>query len=287
MRGKAYYILGLLVILLFSLCSCTALQYRQTDTEIVKDFSQRDVKTDFVRFQIDSLNRSIRIQRVVNGNDSINIVFLHGSPSSLSAWRQYLWNDKLIETANLYAIDRPGYGYSGFGKEIPSIKSQSHILDAVLRDLDLDNIIVVGTSYGAPIAAQMAVLNEKVKGVVLLSGAMDSKQEKDIWASRFTQWKLTRWLVPTGYRVAGDEKTIHAKELEKIENGWKALTIPILHLHGDIDDVVPVGNINYTQNHFQNITTKIVKDVDHDLAWGRPEILLPELLKFITQVFSN
>jgi len=277
---------GLSICCCFVFLSCTTLQYRRTDSEIIDGFKERGVSTELSYFQIDSLDINIRVQKVTLSDQDINVVFFHGSPSSLTAWQAYMADKELAQAANLYAIDRPGYGYSNFGDEMSSIEKQATLMNAVLSDLKLKNIITVGTSYGGPLAARLAVINPNVKGVILLSAAMDPEQEKDIWASRFTQWWITRWIVPTGYRVAGDEKSVHASELKKIENNWRDLEIPILHLHGSDDNVVPVGNLKYTDSIFSNSIVKVIPNVGHNLAWEHTDIIKPVILKFIHDVFK-
>ena len=274
-------------IAIASLSSCTVLQYRASDTKIISQYEEKGIKTEFVYFKIDSLDRTLRMQKVEREGNSKNIVFIHGSPSSSLAWMDFLPDSTLIEKANLYAIDRPGYGYSDFGDEIQSIKLQSLLINEFLNELDLKNIILVGSSYGGPIAARMAVLNDNIDGVIMISAAIDPTIENDIWASRFTQWKLTRWLVPTGYRVAGDEKTVHAAELETLEADWAQVTIPILHLHGDADDIVPVENLQYTDNAFAKAETKTFPNVGHELAWKDARIIKDEILQFLNAIYNE
>ena len=277
-----YYFKFLTLCIVSAFCSsCTVLQYRSSDEEILSTFKEKGVTTEIIYYTVDSLDLKLRIQKVTKTGHSANLLFIHGSPSSLTAWHTYMWDTSLQEKANLYAVDRPGYGYSDFGKSIPSIEKQAEILNSFIEKEQLTNVITIGTSYGGAIAAQMAVENGTIKGVILVSAAMEPNQEKSIWASRLTQWWATRWLVPTGYRVAGDEKTIHARELTRLEAGWKTLSIPLLHLHGDKDNIVPYGNLEYTQATFANAQTKGYPSIDHNLAWGHPDILIPEILKFI------
>ena len=276
-----------LCIAVASLSSCTVLQYRGSDNKIITQYEEKGIKTEFAYFKIDSLDRTLRMQKVEREGNTKSIVFIHGSPSSSLAWMDFLPDTTLIKKANLYAIDRPGYGYSDFGAEMPSIKLQSLLISEFLNDLDLKNIILVGSSYGGPIAARMAVLNDNIDGVIMISAAIDPTIENDIWASRFTQWKLTRWLVPTGYRVAGDEKTVHAAELETLEANWAQVTVPILHLHGDADDIVPVENLNYTDNAFAKAETKVFPNAGHELAWKDAQIIKDEILLFFETVYDE
>ena len=278
----------LLVVLLLFLClsstSCTYLQWRHTDQEIQEKFKTLNVESELSYFKVDSLDLDIRIQSVGNLESNINLIFFHGSPSSLSAWDGYLLDSTLLGLTRMHAIDRPGYGYSNFGDEMTSIDAQAQIMSAVINTHKVDNVIAIGSSYGGPLAARIGLLNPRVKAVVMISPAIDPNNEKDIWASRFTQWKLTRWLVPTSYRVAGDEKTVHAAELALIEPDWKNLDIPVLHIHGDTDDIVPYENINFTKEIFRNIEVISIPEKGHEIAWKYPKIIIPHLLKRIQHI---
>jgi pimeloyl-ACP methyl ester carboxylesterase len=278
-----------LLIIVFAILntSCTVLQWRSTDTEIKTYFDKKQIPTTVSYYAIDSLDLNIRVLEVKEANQNVNLVFFHGSPSSLSAWNGYLNDSTFVKQANLYAIDRPGYGHSNFGDEITSIKLQADIMSDLINHYKLENVIAVGSSYGGPLAARLAVVNKHVKGVVMISPAIDPQQEKKIWGARFTQWWITRWLVPTGYRVAGDEKTTHAKELAHIEADWKLVTVPVIHIHGDVDDIVPYGNINYTQEQFSDIKIVTTPKTGHEIAWGRPELIKPHILELIETVLNE
>jgi len=281
---KFVFSLFLVTVVLVSFTSCTTLQWRSSDEEIETRFNALNIPTRISYFRVDSLDLEIRTQHIERDENAINLVFFHGSPSSLSAWNGYLRDTSLLRKANMHAVDRPGYGYSNFGDEMTSIEVQSRIMNALIDSHQLTNVIVVGSSYGGPLAAHVATLNENVKAVVMISPAIDPYQEKKIWASRLTQWWITRWLVPTGYRVAGDEKTVHAKELKRIEKDWKLVTVPVIHLHGDIDDIVPYGNVNYTPKVFSNITIVTTPNTGHEIAWARSELIKPYILKLIEEL---
>ena len=158
------------------------------------------------------------------------------------------------------------------------------MMSNLIHAYNFKNVILVGSSYGGPLVAEIAALNTKVKAVLMISPAIDPTQEKKIWASRLTQWWGTRWLVPTGYRVAGDEKTVHAKELALLEKDWPRVKVPIIHVHGDQDDIVPYGNVDYTANVFSNITIVTTPDTGHEIAWGRPELIKPHIYQLIALI---
>lgn len=264
--------------------SCTVLQWRSTDKEIYTSFQEKKIPTSISYFKVDSLDLKIRVQHIKQADSTINLVFFHGSPSSLSAWNGYLKDSILATKANLHAVDRPGYGYSNFGDAMTSIKKQAIIMSALLNDYKLENVIAIGSSYGGPLAARLALINKRVKGVIMISPAIDPNNEKKIWQAKFTQWWLTRWLCPTGYRVAGDEKTVHDKELALIANDWKNVTVPVFHIHGTIDDIVPYENVNYTKGVFPSIKIITIPDTGHEIAWARPDLMMPYVFEMIESV---
>ena len=266
------------------LTSCSSLQYRLNDEEITTSFSKVDALSHISYVAVDSLDLNVRIQSVTKEDNDINLVFLHGSPSSLSAWRRYLKDSLLYNKANLHAIDRPGYGYSNFGESLTSIDTQAKVMNEVVSSLNLKNMIVIGASYGGPLAARLSLENENVKGVMMVSPAIDPDNEQRVWQSDLTQYWLTRWLVPTGYRVAGDEKTTHALELALIEKDWEKVTVPIMHIHGDKDDLVPYINVAYTERVFPNIEIITIPNTGHEISWGRPELVKPYILEFMKRI---
>lgn len=280
MQKRIIHLFGVILIIISS-SSCTVLQWRSTDSEIYESFNTLNIPTKISYYALDSLDVKIRVQEITDVEHTANMIFLHGSPSSLSAWNGYLKDTVLTNKANLYAIDRPGYGYSNFGDEIISIKQQAKIISSLIDAYKLKNVIAVGSSYGGPLAARLAVINKNIKGVVMISPAIDPEQEKRVKGQKFTQYWLTRWLVPTGYRVAGDEKETHAEELSYLDADWSKVNVSVYHIHGDKDDLVPYGNINYAKTKFKTINSITIPNTGHEIAWARPELIKPYLYQLI------
>ena len=279
MRLLFFFLLGILF-----LSSCKSLQYRLPDEAIYSAFAKADIPTSISYVEIDSLDLKVRVQSVTQGIEDYNLVFLHGSPSSLTAWQAYLKDSTLRHTVKLHAIDRPGYGYSNFGKQMTSIDTQTKVISEVINQLNLKNVIAIGTSYGGPVAARLPIENDHIKAVVMVSPAIDPDNEKRVWQSDFTQWWLTRWLVPTGYRVAGDEKTVHAQELSVIEKDWSQVNVPVMHIHGVRDELVPFINVAYSQSVFSNVEVVPISGLGHEIAWARPELVIPYLLEMVKKL---
>jgi len=276
------FVLGALTLLCFT--SCTVLQWRSSDEEITTAFAKAKIPTNISYIAIDSLDLNVRVQSIPLEDATINLVFLHGSPSSLSAWNGYLKDSTLHAQAEMHAVDRPGYGYSNFGDELVSLDTQGKVISHVINEQGLKNVITIGSSYGGPLAARVAIENENVKGVIMISPAIDPENEKRIWQSSFTQFWLTRWLVPTGYRVAGDEKTTHAQELASIEKDWDKVSVPVMHIHGDKDDLVPYINVDYSRKVFSDIEIITTPDTGHEIAWAKPYLIKPYIFEMIEKI---
>jgi non-heme chloroperoxidase len=63
----------------------------------------------------------------------------------------------------------------------------------------------------------------------------------------------------------------------------KTITVPALVMHGDDDQIVPVGaSAPLSANLLQNSTLKILEKLPHGICTTHPDIVNAELLKFIT-----
>ena len=118
---------------LLCLSSCTVLQWRSSDEEITTAFAKAKIPTNISYIAIDSLDLNVRVQSIPLEDATINLVFLHGSPSSLSAWNGYLKDSTLYSQVAMHAVDRPGYGYSNFGDELVYIDTQGKVIIHIIN----------------------------------------------------------------------------------------------------------------------------------------------------------
>ena len=85
------------------------------------------------------------------GNDSFpTLLFVHGSPGSWDAFKQYMQDSDLLQKYRMVSIDRPGFGYSQFGNA-RNLQEQSDIISPLLDQIqNSKNVYVVGYSLGDP-----------------------------------------------------------------------------------------------------------------------------------------
>lgn len=242
-------------------------QFRRSDKELMELYAQQNIDARIHYYT--SHGRKLRY--VESGKDSLpTLLFLHGSPGSISYYsRRFL---DLKGKFHFIAVDRPGYGYSGFGDPEPSIEKQAAMFRPLLDSLPkaVHPVIIVGSSYGAPIACRMALNNpELVDGLVLTGPAIGPGLEKYFGITPGIEHWSIRWFIPRLFRSPNTEKVYHKKELEKMLPLWKNLRVPVYYLQGEKDDIVDTSNAGFAREHMINVPSlkiKFLKDRYHRLA---------------------
>lgn len=231
-----------------------------------------------------------RLRYVEIGHDSLPlIVFIHGAPSSSAFWLGMMTDSSLLSRAKLLAVDRPGYGFSGFGRAEISVERQAGAIAQLLRKKRAhhDKIIIHGSSYGGTVAARLAMdYPELVDGLLLQSASLAPGAEKTYWISYAFQHWLLQWLTPKALHVANMEKLNHAEQLHAMANNWSCIKAPTIILHGSKDWLIYPDNAYYACDRLSGCTyVKVVmaSNRGHDLLWTEPDLLrksLNELLEW-------
>ncbi|NHE56930.1 alpha/beta fold hydrolase [Cyclobacterium plantarum] len=215
------------------------------------------------------------------------LLFIHGAPGSSSSFLPYLKNERLREAYSILIVDRPGYGYSSYGDYQP-IPIQFSTIQHILRYSGIDsNVVTIGHSFGGTIAGYMAIQNpDWLKGTIMIAPAIDPKQEKYLWFGKLALYKSTRWLTPRSIRVAADEKYSHEDELKTFIADWGRIRIPVLHIHGDADGLVPYGNVAFSENNIPNkwLEIKTFENKGHLIPFTEHESIVDEIIRFVSSL---
>ena len=211
------------------------------------------------------------------------IFFIHGSPGSWKAYDEYLQDQELNKKAILISVDRLGYGGSEKGIPEYSLENQAKYLSPILHLYPKSKIILVGHSYGGPVAIQIAgMYPERIKKIILLAPSIDPELEEILWYQKFGNTTVGRFLLPLSIDVSNQEIYTLKGELLKQNKIWKELDIPITHIHGTEDNLVPFSNTEFIKKHLKNSANlKIIPliGVNHFLVWNQFELIKEELLK--------
>lgn len=197
------------------------------------------------------------------------LVFIHGSIGSPLDFKQYLLDVELNKKANLISYDRIGYGIHQTGDVQESIAFETELLEDLLEGLNLSNTILIGYSYGGPIA--LASKKTIYKKIILVAPAVYSKVEPMPWALNFYKWKVTRWMLPDIWKAASKEKLSHKKDLKNFEHNWTSNSSSILSIHGNEDWIVPIANSLYLKEMFssQQFDLVTLEGAGHGLVRSR------------------
>lgn len=213
------------------------------------------------------------------GIDSLpTILFIHGGPGAWYGWMEYLDDDTLRKNYNLIAVDRLGYGKSEYGKVELSTEEQAGAIKKVLEHFPKSKkVILVGRSYGAPIAALIARdLGSQVEKLVLISPVVTPDKEKFYWFSGLGRSKLINWMLPKMFNVATEEKYGHANEMRRILPEWKKVTCPTVIVTGAKDWVADTSNFHLADTLLKNARAKKkywLPDAGHFITFEKKEFV--------------
>ena len=242
---------------------------------------------------LEGTSRKMRYVQIGQDTSKPLLVFIHGAPSSSAWWLRLMRDSSLRSETNMLAIDRPGYGGSGLGMPMTSVREQAENVAAVIeaRRAPGQYIVVHGSSYGGTVSARLAMdYPDLVDGLLLQSASMMPKEEYTYWITHPTShWSLS-WLLPSGINTANHEKLAHQSELEDMATEWKNIDAHTVILHGTDDWLIYPRNAYYACDRLINaptLTHHMVADKQHDLLYTAPKLLkgyLHELLDGDTSV---
>ena len=274
-------ILIILVIgLWFGFRNCSILEFRMSDEELLTIANETGVPAQVVYTQV----KGHRIRYFKAGADSLpKLICLHGSPSSLSGWKSIFADTAFTRHYQVVAIDRPGYGYSDFGDVETDLQKQIALIQPVVEELTGNSkSIIFGSSYGGPVAAQLAMnLPNRFSQLVLLSSSLQPHKEKTYWISYAMVLPVLKHLFPTTLRMASEEKLSHHQQLKTINN-WQKIKTEVLIIHGNKDDLIYYDNALYAKTQVKN--AKKVKFITmngkgHAIIFSQPAFLKTLLLQ--------
>jgi pimeloyl-ACP methyl ester carboxylesterase len=244
-------------------------QFRRSDEELRKIFAERNLDAKIHYYT--THGRTLRYAS--SGNDSLpTLLMLHGSPGSISYYAGRFADSAIRNTFRVYAVDRPGYGNSGFGDPEPSIQLQAEMIRPILDSLQKAKhpIIVMGGSYGSSVACRLAMDHPELVDALILTGpSLGPGMEKYFWFTSTVEHWYIRWFIPRLFKSANTEKVHHKEELEKMLPYWKNIRVPVIYLQGENDNIVDTSNAGFARRELVNapyLDIRFIKNRGHRLA---------------------
>ena len=260
-----------LIFLWLVLAQCFIMRNRWSDNKAYRVFKAKDVSLTIY----DTIIKERHLHYAVCGNgDSLpTLVFIHGSPGSWMNYMKFMWDSSMRKKYRIVAIDRPGFGYSDFGKAA-HLQEQCAMIMPVLQKLKTRQpMFLVGHSMGGPILVKLAADNPSLfKMIVIVAGSIDVNQEKtETWRKIMAHYPLY-WGMPGAFGPSNTEILYLKKDLVPLQNDFKNITCNVLFVHGDEDTWVPIGNIAYGKKmmiHAKSIVAYTLFGAGHNIPWER------------------
>jgi len=255
--------------------------------------------SDFSRFiEVDGVRMHYQ---EVGEADAPPMILIHGFAAS-----NLVWSKVFLELAELgyrvIAPDLPGYGYSDKPRHLDyTIASQAQMVFSFLRRLKIDRAVFVGSSYGAAIAATIALDHAAmVEKLVLVGAVTNNKPTRYLLMRLFSSPLIGDILSPL---VVGsrrllrlrmkrvydrhswvlDERRVDARHLplrtrgahraiirtvrhwdaERVSREAHLLTQPTLLLWGDTDREVPLRDGERLHEEIQHSRLLVFRDCGH------------------------
>jgi len=251
-----------------------------------------------------------------NKNDSIPLVLIHGTSSSLHTWDSIV--PALSDKKRVIRIDLPAFGLTGpHPQRDYSVDFYTQFIDAFLNAIGVQQYIIAGNSLGGSIAWNQALrYPNKVKQLILInSGGYPKKNEKGNIGFKLASTPIVgdvllkftpRGIIKKSVEDVYSDKTKVSDELvqryfdlllragnrqatldifkqrkpggsEKIKN----IQTPTLIIWGEDDQLIDVSNAYLFQKDIFNSKLAIIPKTGHVPMEENPSALLKAINQFI------
>jgi pimeloyl-ACP methyl ester carboxylesterase len=218
--------------------------------------------------------RDSDLSYIATGNPAgQKVVFIHGSPGNAQEWAPLL--SRAPRDQYRIAVDRLGFGESAVEEPVVTLADHAGALAPLLDVGDGRKSILVGYSYGGPVALRAALdMPEHVAGIVLVGSAADPDFEEIHPLQELAALEIFAQILPAELANANAELVALEPELAAMAAELERLDVPVTIIHGLEDSLVPPENILFLHINLPRhipVRTMLVEGGDHFLPWTHPE----------------
>ncbi len=246
------------------------------------------------------------------------VILLHGSGPGVTAWQN--WHailPRLGETHRVLALDVVGFGFSPLPEgEKPGIKLWTRHLAGFIDTMGLDQVTLIGNSFGGALAlGMMAHHADKVRSLILMGtpagefeqtqGLADSRSFEPNFDTMRAMMRafpydptiVTDEAVAARLRVAeiasgketirklqpGDEQDVKGPRMVKgipLEQ-LDAIDVPVLILHGREDKMIPLPVAFRMHEHLKRSEMHVFGQCGHWVQLERENQFLDQVRDFL------
>lgn len=283
-RKRAFFItLATSAMLLALMDSC--IQFRMSRGEIQEHLSKHR-RTGTLEDYAWRKNKYIHYLHVGDTAKPL-VIFVHGSPGSLSAFIDFMTDSILLSKAQLVSVDRPGFGDSNFGYAEKSLAEQAKALRPVIEKYkNRKPVFLVGHSMGGPVIVRMAMdYPELIDGLVIVAGSVDPELEpNETWFRAPLATPLLSWMVPRSMRASNYEIYHLKPELQDMLPLWPQVKCRVKIIQGTSDNLVPPGNAIFAKkmlSQAKSVDLTMREGMNHFVPWEHPELIRTAILELL------
>ncbi len=257
----------------------SCMKFRISDTKARSAFLKKGIQANFVTLEVSGTT----LHYVKTGSDNLpTLFFIHGSPGSWDAFKEYMMDSALLSHFRIISIDRPGFGFSNFGTAYHLQEQSDLIYNIIIKETNNKPFHLIGHSIGGPVIIKLAQdHHEAIASLTILSGSISPKDEpKEFWRYAFLYSPL-KFLLPGAFSPSNAEILYFKKELVSLDKNYNRITMPVTFIHGDNDKFVTINNVAYGKiklaaNPF--VHTIIIPAAGHFIPWEHFNIIKQHLL---------
>ncbi len=253
-------------------------------------------------------NKNIRIHYEIEGNsDGPPMVLCHGFAESLKEWHIFGYVEALKDEYQLILVDCRGHGASDKPHDPEAYKMIHRVADviSVLDQLNINKVHFMGYSMGGNLGWGIAKYSPDRFHSLIIGGSQPYEIPLDE-PDPFREFAIP--LIRKGMKAAYDfivegHPALETPEWETIimANDPEALLAYLsMREYVDYIDVLPTitqplllyvgeSDSEYSQSkkcveYIPNVTFVTLPNLDHDEAFYRSEIVLPHIIKFLSEI---
>ena len=216
-------------------CSSTAAEDQEPRFPTSRDFPASVMQRMTFEAAVPEQWRLSALHTPDRENAPWRIVVITGTPSWAEYWAPTI--ARIGEDREMIVVDRPGFAESQPQEAVPDIAKQAEALAPLLDGAPGQRVLLVGQSFGAPIAALMAQTHPgKVSALVLASSYFGDRGPT---ARRlFMVGGVVQPLLGRDLRNSISEVRAQRAQLPAAFAALRAIRAPIVFVHGDADTFV-------------------------------------------------
>lgn len=270
MKRVLIVVVGFILSLLLNSCFS---KYILTDKELDEHYAQKNFKP--VHHSLNYSNKKVHFVEFGDTSKPL-LLLIHGAPGAWYTWMNFTDDDSVRANFHVIAIDRLGYGKSNYGKAEKDIMAQVCSVQSVIDKFPNKQLVIVGRSYGAPIAAVLAAMNEsRCTNLFLFSPVVSPHKEKMYWFSGLGRVFFVKWMLPKALNVATAEKYAHVNQMKQLLGFYPDVKANTVIVAGEKDWVAHPSNFKVCDSLVCGPQKRkiLIKEGDHFLTFKYPKTL--------------